>query len=47
MHDSQAWKDEMAKKGWTDAFQTGDEFGSFLKQQDQAVADILTQLGLA
>ena len=34
MHDSQAWKDEMAKRGWTDAFATGDEFGTFLKEQD-------------
>ncbi len=47
MHDSQAWKDELEKRGWTDAFQTGDEFGTFLKEQDQAVADILKGLGLA
>jgi len=47
MHDSQAWKDEEKKRGWTDAFQTGDEFGTFLKEQDQSVADILQQLGLA
>ncbi len=46
MHDSQAWKDEEAKRGWTDAFQTGDEFGTFLKEQDTAVADILKELGL-
>ncbi len=47
MHDSQAWKDEMAKRGWTDAFATGDEFGTFLKEQDTEVAAILKQLGLA
>ena len=46
MHDSQAWKDEMKKRGWTDAFVTGDEFGTFLKEQDTAVAEILTSLGL-
>ena len=46
MHDSQAWKDEEAKRGWTDAFQTGDEFGTFLKEQDTSVADILKELGL-
>jgi putative tricarboxylic transport membrane protein len=46
MHDSQAWKDEMSKRGWTDAFVTGDEFGTFLKEQDAAVAEILTSLGL-
>ncbi|MEO7267912.1 MAG: tripartite tricarboxylate transporter substrate-binding protein [Knoellia sp.] len=47
MHDTQGWKDELAKRGWTDAFQTGDEFGTFLKEQDTSVADILKQLGLA
>jgi len=47
MHASQAWKDEMAKRGWTDAFETGDEFGTFLKEQDTEVATILKQLGLA
>jgi len=47
MHDSQAWKDEEAKRGWTDAFETGDEFGAFLEEQDASVADILKQLGLA
>ena len=46
MHDSKGWKDEEAKRGWTDAFQTGDEFGSFLKDQDTQVAEILKQLGL-
>lgn len=46
MHDSQEWKDEMTKRGWTDAFQAGDEFGQFIKAQDQAVADILKRLGL-
>jgi putative tricarboxylic transport membrane protein len=47
MHESKAWKDEEAKRGWTDAFATGDEFGQFLKEQDTQVADILKQLGLA
>ncbi|KAB2351433.1 Bug family tripartite tricarboxylate transporter substrate binding protein [Actinomadura rudentiformis] len=47
MHDSKEWKAELAKRGWTDSFVTGDQFGSFLTQQDQSVADILKQLGLA
>ena len=33
--------------GWTDAFVTGDQFATFLTDQDKAVADILTGLGLA
>ncbi|MDN5796738.1 MAG: tripartite tricarboxylate transporter substrate binding protein [Intrasporangium sp.] len=47
MHDTQAWKDAEAKYGWTDAFQAGDEFGAFLKAQDQSVSEILQNLGLA
>jgi putative tricarboxylic transport membrane protein len=47
MHDSEQWKAELTKRGWTDAFVTGDEFGSYLKEQDQSVADLLTELGLA
>lgn len=47
MHDSPQWKAELQKHGWTDAFVTGDEFGKFLTEQDKAVADILTKLGLA
>lgn len=47
MHASQAWKDELAKRGWTDAFVTGDAFASYLKEQDASVAQILKGLGLA
>lgn len=46
MHGSDAWKAELEKRGWTDAFETGDQFGTFLKAQDQDVADILKGLGL-
>jgi putative tricarboxylic transport membrane protein len=46
MHDSAEWKAELTKRGWTDAFVTGDAFGTFLTEQDKAVADVLTQLGL-
>jgi putative tricarboxylic transport membrane protein len=47
MHDSEQWKAELTKRGWTDAFLTGDEFGTYLKNQDKSVADLLTELGLA
>ncbi|HEX6359568.1 Bug family tripartite tricarboxylate transporter substrate binding protein [Actinophytocola sp.] len=47
MHDTQGWKDQLAKHGWTDAFVTGDEFATFLTAQDKTVADILADLGLA
>ena len=47
MHDSAAWKAELEKRGWVDAFATGDEFGTFLKEQDTTVAQLLQTLGLA
>ncbi|YAL83676.1 Bug family tripartite tricarboxylate transporter substrate binding protein [Dermacoccaceae bacterium W4C1] len=46
MHASQAWKDILVKQDWTDSWQTGDEFGSFLKAQDKRVGDTLKELGL-
>jgi putative tricarboxylic transport membrane protein len=47
MHASEAWKAELEKRGWVDAFSTGDEFGTFLKEQDTEVAELLKSLGLA
>jgi putative tricarboxylic transport membrane protein len=46
LHDSQQWKDALAKNGWTDAFITGDEFGAFIKSENQRVGDVLKELGL-
>ncbi|GAA1571104.1 tripartite tricarboxylate transporter substrate binding protein [Kribbella hippodromi] len=46
MRESKEWKAELEKRGWTDAFLTGDEFGAFLTEQDKRVANVLTQLGL-
>ena len=47
MHDSQQWKTALTKNGWTDAFITGDEFKTYLTEQDKSVADLLAELGLA
>lgn len=47
MQKSDAWKAELTKRGWVDAFATGDEFGTFLKEQDAEVAEVLKTLGLA
>lgn len=47
MHDSDAWDKALKDNGWTDAFVTGDEFGTFMEEQDQRVVDVLSQLGLA
>lgn len=47
MHGTEGWKEALKTHSWTDAFITGDEFKSFLGDQDKRVADVLTKLGLA
>lgn len=47
MHESPEWQEALTTNGWSDAFITGDDFESFLTEQDQRVSDVLTELGLA
>lgn len=47
MHASPQWKKTLAEQGWTDAFQTGEEFTSFLDAETERVAGVLKELGLA
>ena len=47
MHETQEWKDALETNSWADAFETGDDFATFLDEQDKRVADTLGQLGLA
>jgi putative tricarboxylic transport membrane protein len=46
MHDSPEWQQALEDNGWIDAFKTGDEFGTFLEEQDARVASTLEELGL-
>jgi putative tricarboxylic transport membrane protein len=46
MHDSQEWQDVLASNGWTDDFKTGEEFGTFITEQDERVSGTLEELGL-
>ncbi|MFI6503618.1 Bug family tripartite tricarboxylate transporter substrate binding protein [Nonomuraea typhae] len=47
MHGSPQWRAELGKRGWTDSFITGEAFAAYLAEQDEAVAAILGELGLA
>jgi putative tricarboxylic transport membrane protein len=47
MHDSDAWKKTLTDQGWTDAFMTGDDFGSFLDEESGRVESVMSELGLA
>jgi putative tricarboxylic transport membrane protein len=44
---SQAWKDAVAQRQWTDLYQPADEFAAFLKENRVVMQGILTDLGLA
>ncbi|GHG23159.1 Bug family tripartite tricarboxylate transporter substrate binding protein [Streptomyces zaomyceticus] len=46
LHDSPQWRESLKTHGWTDAFLPGEEFGSFLAEQDRRVASVLKELGL-
>lgn len=44
---TKAWKDAMAKNGWSNALLTGEKFEKYIASENQRVEDILGQLGLA
>lgn len=46
MHGTDAWQEQLEKNGWIDAFATGDEFASFLEEQEDRVETTLKELGL-
>ncbi|MEU8247948.1 tripartite tricarboxylate transporter substrate binding protein [Nonomuraea sp. NPDC048916] len=46
MHDSQAWKDAVAKNGWIDSFMTGQQFADYLKSEETRVKGIIAEMGL-
>ena len=43
---SPEWSDALARNGWQDAFLAGDEFGAFLRAENDRVAGVLRNLGL-
>ncbi len=46
MHGTAEWQQALEDNGWIDAFKTGDEFTTFLEQEDARVATTLEDLGL-
>ncbi|TDD51702.1 Bug family tripartite tricarboxylate transporter substrate binding protein [Saccharopolyspora elongata] len=47
LHASEQWQQAMKLNGWSDAFQTGDDFGAFLASENDRVASVLKELGAA
>ncbi len=46
MHESEGWQATLEDYGWTDDFKTGDEFATFIDEQDARVSGTLEELGL-
>jgi putative tricarboxylic transport membrane protein len=46
MHDTEQWQEQLETNGWTDDFKVGDEFTTFIEEQDQRVSGTLQGLGL-
>lgn len=46
LHDSAAWKAELKKNGWADAFLTGPEFETYLDDEIKTVRATLREIGL-
>lgn len=47
MHDSQGWTDLLKKNDWDDNYLAGDEFATWLKEENARVTGVLNDLGLA
>ncbi len=47
LHGTPQWREALARNGWTDAFAPGEEFGAFLREENDRVAAVLEDLGLA
>lgn len=46
MHDSEAWQTALSENGWTDFFQTGDEFSSYLGEEQTRVEAVLAEIDI-
>lgn len=47
MHESASWKEALATNGWVDIYLAGDEFASWLIEENTRVEGVLDDLGLA
>ncbi len=47
MHESPEWKAALTQNGWTDAYQSGEQFTAFLQSENDRVRQVLAELGLA
>ena len=46
LHETAEWKTALEEHGWADAYMSGDEFGSFIKQESERMTGVLKDVGL-
>jgi putative tricarboxylic transport membrane protein len=46
LHDSDGWQQQLEDNGWSDFFQTGDEFAAYLDEERTRVEAVLQEIGL-
>ena len=46
MHETEEWQEQLETNGWTDDFKVGDDFTTFIEEQDARVSGTLEELGL-
>ena len=45
MYDTPEWEEVRARNGWVNIHNSGDDFRSFLEQQEQQIGDLMKKLG--
>lgn len=45
MYETDAWEEVRARNGWVNIFNPGDEFRTFLENQEKEIGDLMTELG--
>jgi len=46
LNDKEEWKEELQRNGWEQEFVAGDDFTAFLEEQEAAIKEVLTALGM-
>ena len=45
MYDTEAWAEVRDRNGWVDIHNPGDEFVTFLEQQEEQIGGLMRELG--
>ena len=45
MYETEEWETVRAQNGWVNIYNNGDDFGSFLENQEQVIGDLMRELG--